>query len=71
MLPPRPQEQTMPLDSAEILENTRKLAPKVAARAEEIAKLRRLPLDLVAGLEAAREPASALAVGEEPPVPHL
>jgi hypothetical protein len=47
MLPPRPQEQTMPLGSAEILENTRKLAPKVAARAEEIAKLRRLPLDLV------------------------
>ena len=35
------------LGSAEILENTRKLAPKVAARAEEIAKLRRLPLDLV------------------------
>jgi hypothetical protein len=57
MLPPRPQEQTMPLGSAEILENTRKLAPEVAARAEEIAK--RL-----------MEPASALAVGEEPPVPY-
>ena len=47
----------MPLGSAEILENTRKLAPEVAARAEEIAK--RL-----------MEPASALAVGEEPPVPY-
>ena len=48
----------MPLGSAEILENTRKLAPEVAARAEEIAK--RL-----------MEPASSLAVGEEPPAPHL
>ena len=43
----------MPLGSAEILENTCKLAPKVAARADEIAKLRRLPLDLVAELKAA------------------
>ena len=43
----------MPLGAAEILENTRKLAPKVAARADEIAKLRRLPLDLVAELKAA------------------
>ena len=43
----------MALGSAEILENTRKLAPKVAARADEIAKLRRLPLDLVAELKAA------------------
>ena len=50
----------MPLGSAEILENTRKLAPEVAARAEEIAKLPRLPLDL----------GSALAVGE-PPAPYL
>jgi alkylation response protein AidB-like acyl-CoA dehydrogenase len=43
----------LPLGSAEILENTRKLAPKVAARADEIAKLRCLPLDLVADLKAA------------------
>ena len=43
----------MALASAEILENARKLAPKIAARADEIAKLRRLPLDLVAELEAA------------------
>ena len=41
------------LDSAEIVENTRKLAPKVAARADEIARLRRLPADLVAELKAA------------------
>ena len=43
----------MPLGSAEILENARKLAPSVAARADEIAKLRRLPLDLVVELKAA------------------
>jgi alkylation response protein AidB-like acyl-CoA dehydrogenase len=41
------------LDAARILENARKPAPKVAARAEEIARLRRLPADLVAGLEGA------------------
>jgi alkylation response protein AidB-like acyl-CoA dehydrogenase len=43
----------VPLGSAEILENTRKLAPKVAARADEIAQLRRLPLDLVTELKTA------------------
>jgi alkylation response protein AidB-like acyl-CoA dehydrogenase len=41
------------LDSAQILENARKLAPKVAARAEEIARLRRLPAELVADLKSA------------------
>jgi len=41
------------LSSAEILENTRKLAPKVGARADEIARLRRLAADLVLDLEAA------------------
>jgi alkylation response protein AidB-like acyl-CoA dehydrogenase len=41
------------LDSAEIVENARKLAPQVAARAEEIARLRRLPADLVAELKRA------------------
>jgi alkylation response protein AidB-like acyl-CoA dehydrogenase len=41
------------LDSAQIVENARKLAPKVAARAEEIARLRRLPADLVADLKSA------------------
>lgn len=41
------------LDSAQIVENARKLAPKVAARAEEIARLRRLPTDLVADLKSA------------------
>jgi alkylation response protein AidB-like acyl-CoA dehydrogenase len=37
----------MHLSSEAILSNARKLAPQVAARAEEIAKLRRLPADLV------------------------
>src|SRR5262245_31558363 len=37
----------------EILENARKLAPRLASRADEIAKLRRLPRDLVAALKAA------------------
>jgi alkylation response protein AidB-like acyl-CoA dehydrogenase len=41
------------LDAAQIVENTRKLAPKIAARAEEIARLRRLPADLVAELKSA------------------
>jgi alkylation response protein AidB-like acyl-CoA dehydrogenase len=39
--------------SAEIVERARKLAPQVAARADEIASLRRLPADLVAALKAA------------------
>jgi len=43
----------MTLSSAEILERARKLAPQVAARAEEIARLRRLPADLVVELKAA------------------
>lgn len=43
----------MTLGADEILERTRKLAPQVAARADEIAKLRRLPADLVAELKAA------------------
>jgi alkylation response protein AidB-like acyl-CoA dehydrogenase len=43
----------MHLSSDEILSNARKLAPQVAARAEEIAKLRRLPADLVDELKRA------------------
>jgi len=39
------------LSSDEILERVRKLAPQVAARADETAKLRRLPADLVGGLK--------------------
>jgi len=46
-------EDVLVLGSAEILENTRKLAPQVAARAAEIARLRRLPADLVADLKGA------------------
>jgi alkylation response protein AidB-like acyl-CoA dehydrogenase len=53
MLRPRLAEERMAVDGAAILENTRKLAPEVAARADEIAQLRRLPLDLVAKLKAA------------------
>jgi alkylation response protein AidB-like acyl-CoA dehydrogenase len=41
----------MPLSSDEILERVRKLAPQVAARADETAKLRRLPADLVSDLK--------------------
>jgi alkylation response protein AidB-like acyl-CoA dehydrogenase len=41
------------LNGDEILARARKLAPQVAARADEIAKLRRLPADLVAELKAA------------------
>jgi alkylation response protein AidB-like acyl-CoA dehydrogenase len=95
----------MRLSPAQILENASKLVPRVAARADEIARLRRLPADLVAQLKAAgvfrmpmpaawggpemspraqntvrthiavqerlMEPAAALAVGEDPPVPYL
>jgi len=43
----------MHLSSEAILSNARKLAPQVAARAEEIAKLRRLPADLVDELKRA------------------
>jgi len=39
------------LSSDEILERVRKLAPQVAARADETAKLRRLPADLVGDLK--------------------
>jgi indole-3-acetate monooxygenase len=42
----------MRLGSGEIVEAARKLAPQVAARANEIAALRRLPPDVVADLEA-------------------
>lgn len=41
----------MSLSSDEILERVRKLAPQVAARADETAKLRRLPADLVSDLK--------------------
>ena len=41
------------LDSAQILEGARKLVPEITARADEIAALRRLPLDLVTKLKAA------------------
>ena len=41
----------MTLTSDEILERVRKLAPQVAARADETAKLRRLPADLVSDLK--------------------
>jgi len=41
----------MQLSSDQILENARKLAPRVAARADEIAALRRLPADLVGELK--------------------
>ena len=41
----------MTLSSDEILERVRKLAPQVAARADETAKLRRLPADLVSDLK--------------------
>jgi alkylation response protein AidB-like acyl-CoA dehydrogenase len=41
------------LSPAQILENASKLVPRVAARADEIARLRRLPADLVAELKAA------------------
>ncbi len=41
----------MTLSSSEILERASKLAPQVAARADEIAKLRRLPSDLVRDLK--------------------
>jgi alkylation response protein AidB-like acyl-CoA dehydrogenase len=41
------------LDAVQILEATRKLAPEVAERANEIAAARRLPLDLVAKLKRA------------------
>ena len=41
----------MTLTSDEILELVRKLAPQVAARADETAKLRRLPADLVSDLK--------------------
>lgn len=53
MLASRLLEYPLPLGAAEILENSRKLAPKVAARADEIAKQRRLPADLVGELKAA------------------
>jgi alkylation response protein AidB-like acyl-CoA dehydrogenase len=43
----------MQLDTDRILENARALAPRAATRADEIAKLRRLPADLVADLKAA------------------
>ena len=43
----------MRLGSAEIIQFARKLVPQVAARANEIAALRRLPADLVADLKAA------------------
>lgn len=41
------------LGSDEILERTRRLLPRVADRADEIARLRRLPADLVTELKAA------------------
>jgi alkylation response protein AidB-like acyl-CoA dehydrogenase len=41
----------MSLSSDEILERVRRLAPQVAARADETAKLRRLPADLVSDLK--------------------
>lgn len=44
----------MRLSPAQILENASKLVPRVAARADEIARLRRLPADLVAELKAAQ-----------------
>jgi alkylation response protein AidB-like acyl-CoA dehydrogenase len=53
MLAPRARRRDPVLESPEILENARKLAPKVAARAEEIARLRRLPADLVADVKRA------------------
>lgn len=43
----------MRLSSEEIVEGARKLAPQVAARADESARLRRLPAELVAALKAA------------------
>ena len=60
----------MMLSAAEIVERARKLAPQVAARADEIAKLRRLPADLVADLKAAgvfRMPMPAAWGGPEMP----
>ena len=43
----------MTLGAEEILERARTLAPAIAKRGDEIAKLRRLPADLVAELKAA------------------
>jgi alkylation response protein AidB-like acyl-CoA dehydrogenase len=43
----------MTLGAEEILERARALAPAIAARGDEIAKLRRLPADLVADLKTA------------------
>jgi alkylation response protein AidB-like acyl-CoA dehydrogenase len=43
----------MSLSSDEILERARKLTPQVAARADEIARLRQLPAELVGELKAA------------------
>lgn len=43
----------MQLSPDQILENARKLVPRIAARADEIAALRRLPADLVAELKSA------------------
>jgi alkylation response protein AidB-like acyl-CoA dehydrogenase len=63
-------EDDVRLGSAEILENARKLAPEVAARADDIARLRRLPADLVAALKAAgvfRMPMPAAWGGPEMP----
>ena len=41
------------LNSRDIITNTRRLAPEIQRRADEIAALRRLPADLVAQLKAA------------------
>jgi len=46
-------QDTSILDSEVIIANTRRLAPEIERRADEIASLRRLPADLVAQLKAA------------------
>ena len=54
MLAPRvPRRRTLARLSRRSSKHARKLAPEVAARANEIAAQRRLPLDLVAKLKAA------------------
>jgi alkylation response protein AidB-like acyl-CoA dehydrogenase len=46
-------QDTSLLDSRAIIANTRRLAPEIERRADEIASLRRLPADLVAQLKSA------------------